>query len=201
MNEFQWEKHLKIRTFGREGSQSDEFRYAYEPTSYAVLERIAASGYITKDNTVIDFGCGKGRVGFFLNHEIGCRVIGLEYDRMIYEMALKNHRSAGSPANVEFINISAEEYRVPPEADRLFFFNPFSVEILSSVMARIKEAWYLYGKEMFLISYYPSDEYIFYLMTVDELIFVDEIDCSDLLPQKNDRERVVIFKTAGGSWQ
>ncbi len=36
----------------------------------------------------------------------------------------------------------------------------------------------------FLFFYYPSDEYISYLMTVDELVFSDEIDCRDLFPGK-----------------
>lgn len=42
--------------------------------------------------------------------------------------------------------------------------------------------------------YYPSDEYISYLMTVDELIFSDEIDCRDLFPGENKRERIVVFE-------
>ena len=40
----------------------------------------------------------------------------------------------------------------------------------------------------------PSDEYISYLMTVDELIFSDEIDCRDLFPGENKRERIVVFE-------
>lgn len=35
--------------------------------------------------------------------------------------------------------------------------------------------------------YYPSDEYISYLMTVEELEFLDEIDCQDLLKEKSER--------------
>ena len=42
--------------------------------------------------------------------------------------------------------------------------------------------------------YYPSDEYISFLMTVDELTFSDEIDCTDLFPEQDSRERIVIFE-------
>ena len=45
-----------------------------------------------------------------------------------------------------------------------------------------------------LLFYYPSDEYISYLMTVDELEFDDEMDCSDLFEGKNERERILIFR-------
>lgn len=44
--------------------------------------------------------------------------------------------------------------------------------------------------------YYPSDAYISYLMTVPELEFLDEIDCMDLFPGGDSRERVVIFTIA-----
>lgn len=37
-----------------------------EPTPYCVLERLANSGLIRKKDVVLDYGCGKGRVDFFL---------------------------------------------------------------------------------------------------------------------------------------
>ena len=41
--------------------------------------------------------------------------------------------------------------------------------------------------------YYPSDEYIAYLMTEGFLMFVDEIDCSDLFEGEDARERILVF--------
>lgn len=43
------------------------------------------------------------------------------------------------------------------------------------------ESYYENPRELLLFFYYPSDEYISYLMTVDELVFSDEIDCRDLV--------------------
>ncbi len=40
-------------------SNADQYRYPYEPTPYSVLERLANTGYIRKNNTLIDYGCGK----------------------------------------------------------------------------------------------------------------------------------------------
>ena len=42
--------------------------------------------------------------------------------------------------------------------------------------------------------YYPADEYISSLMTVDELEFYDEIECEDLFPGNDPRERILIFQ-------
>ena len=44
-----------------------------------------------------------------------------------------------------------------------------------------------------LFFYYPSEEYISYLMTVEELEFYDEIHCGDLFSGIDSRERIVIF--------
>ena len=41
--------------------------------------------------------------------------------------------------------------------------------------------------------YYPSAEFIAYLMTVEELEFYDEIECNDLFPGYDEREQVLIF--------
>ena len=48
-------------------------------------------------------------------------------------------------------------------------------------MARIMESYYEHPRQILCFFYYPSDEYLTYLMTVDEMMFTDEIDCSDLL--------------------
>lgn len=193
MTEVQWDKLLKIKTSGRDESHSDQYRFPYEPTPYSVLERLSNSGYISKKNVLLDYGCGKGRVSFFLSWLIRCHCVGIEYDDRIYQMAVKNRGTAVSGARVELVCMKAEEYTAAENADRMYFFNPFSVEILKRVMYRIKESWYQNPREILLFFYYPSDEYISYLMNVDEIMFVDEVDCRDLFEGENDRERILVF--------
>lgn len=193
-NETRWDKLLKIKTSGRDDSHSDTYHYPYEPTPYSVLERLAQSGYIKKNNTLIDYGCGKGRVDFFLAYQCKCNTIGIEYDERIYEKAVSNKENAVSAGRCSFEMISAEEYQVGDKADRFYFFNPFSVELLKSVMGRIKDAYYENPREMLLFFYYPSANYISYLMTVDELEFVDEIECDDLFEGVDLRERIMVFR-------
>ena len=191
-HELDWDLFLQIQTCGRDDTNADQYHHPYEPTPYTVLERLACSGLIGKNDTVLDYGCGKGRVGFFLSHEAKAKAIGIEYDQQIYESALQNQKIAKSTA--DFIMARAEEYPVPPEVNRCYFFNPFSAEILHKVIARILESWYEYPREIFLFFYYPADEYISYLMTVDELEFYDEIECQDLFKGSDPRERIMIFQ-------
>lgn len=192
-NDNSWDKLLQIKTSGRDDSNSDQYHYPYEPTPYSVLERLANSGLIRKKDVLLDYGCGKGRVDFFLSYQTKAKTIGIEYDERIYQGASNNLMTAVSRRRAEMILVKAETYEVPAEVNRCYFFNPFSVEILRKVMARILESYYEEPREILLFFYYPSEEYISYLMTVDELEFYDEIACADLFAGNDLRERVMIF--------
>ena len=189
-----WDASLQIQTCGRDELGADEYHHPYEPTPYSVLERLANSGLIGKDDVVLDYGCGKGRVGFFLTYRRSAKTIGIEYDERIYQGALENQKTTISRIKPDFVLTKAEAYEVPRSVNRCYFFNPFSVEILHKVMARIIESWYERPRKVFLFFYYPADEYLSYLMTVDELEFYDEIECDDLFEGNDPRERIMIFQ-------
>lgn len=193
-NENKWDQLLRIKTSGRDDTRSDQYRYPYEPTPYCVLERLANAGYIRKQHTLVDYGCGKGRVDFFLSSQVRCKSIGIEYDDRIYKTALENQKTAAAAERTTFLLEHAELYQVPADADRFYFFNPFSVELLQSVMGRILESYYENPRQMMLFFYYPSDEYLSYLMTVEAITFLDEIDCRDLFDGEDARERIMIFE-------
>ena len=102
INEIKWDRLLKIHTMGRDDSNADQYRYPYEPTPYCVLERLANTGLIRKGNILLDYGCGKGRVDFFLSYQTRCRSIGIEYDERIFEKAMENKETAVSAGRVVF---------------------------------------------------------------------------------------------------
>lgn len=197
MDENRWDRLLHIRTSGRDDTGADQYRYPYEPTPYAVLERLANSGYIRKDNVLIDYGCGKGRVGFFLSYHTRCRSIGIEYENRIYQAACQNQKTAVSGKRTEFLHENAERYALPESADRLFFFNPFSKEILQKVLGRVRESYYACPRKIQLFFYYPSEKYEACLREEAELSRIDEIDCKDLFDGENPRERIVIYEMGG----
>ena len=133
MTEIEWDSLLKIQTTGRDDSKADQYRYPYEPTPYPVLERLAGSGLIGKRNLLLDYGCGKGRVDFFLAWQLRCRCIGVDYDTRMIRTAMVNRYKAVSGIRTEFVLAPAEEYQIPEKVDRIYFFNPFSGQILHKV--------------------------------------------------------------------
>ena len=195
MTEIEWDSLLKIQTTGRDDSKADQYRYPYEPTPYPVLERLAGSGLIGKRNLLLDYGCGKGRVDFFLAWQLRCRCIGVDYDTRMIRTAMVNRYKAVSGIRTEFVLAPAEEYQIPEKVDRIYFFNPFSGQILQKVLARIRDSWYARPRQIFLFVYYPSSAFISTLMAQNFLEFQDEIDCTDLFAGHDDRERIMIFST------
>lgn len=189
-----WDASLRINTIGRDDTNADQHHHPYEPTPYCVLQRLAESGLIGKDDVLLDYGCGKGRVGFFLSSQTKAKTIGVEYDEEIFRGAMENQKTAAVRRAPDFLLTSAEAYEVPANVNRFYFFNPFTVEILQKVMARILKSWYESPRELYLFFYYPEDAYISYLMTVEELEFYDEIECDDLFAGNELRERILIFQ-------
>ena len=190
-----WDRLLGIHTTGRDDSRSDTYHYPYEPTPYSVLERLASSGLIRKGNHLLDMGCGKGRVDFFLAYETRCACTGIDFDARMIEIAERNRLHAVPGSRVRFINKPAENCKIPDSVDRIYFFNPFSTEILLKVLARIRASWYRAPRTILLFIYYPSFGFRDAL-TADPLLVPDrEIDCRDLFKNSDPREQILVFRT------
>jgi len=189
-NESLIDKQLKIKTCGRDDTASDINKSPYEPTPYNVLERIAFSGYINKKSTVIDYGCGKGRVGIYLTYQTKCHSIGIEYNERLYLKALENAKDNNK---IAFYNMDAANYKLPIEANICYFFNPFSVETLEKVINNIRESKKEYNRTIYLIFYYISDKYKEYLLNINDVKLIQEIDCNDLFEQQSNRECISIY--------
>ena len=138
--ELELDKLLKIKTTGRDDSNSDLTNFPYEPTPYSVLELLANSGYLSKNDIVIDYGSGKGRVDFYLAYYLKCHMIGVEYDNRLFQRAISNLKDAKSKSRVEFVLKNASEYEIPDNAKALYFFNPFNVSVLIDVINDLKES-------------------------------------------------------------
>lgn len=193
---------LHIETTGRDDRYSDPHIYPYEATTYTVLDRLISSDLISDSDCLLDYGCGKGRVPIYLSHRTGCRSIGIEYIDVFYKKALCNLSSyrkyyPDHPCDIRLIEASAASYAVPDEVTRIFFFNPFSVEILTAVMKRLLQSCYDHQRNVLLFFYYPQDAYMAHLTGLDELSFYDEIDCTDLFTEQDSRNRIMIFEVTG----
>ena len=201
MKEKYYEELLNIKTTGdQRWDETKKCYHPYEPTPYFALDKLFESYYINEKDSVIDFGCGKGRLNFYLNYNYNCNVLGIEMDEIFYNQCMENKKeylknNKREEDKINFLCTLAQEYEISDKDNKFYFFNPFSLEILRKTVARIIDSYYEHPREIQLFFYYPSDEYISYLMTVDEFLFLDEISCQDLFEGNDPRERMVVFIT------
>ncbi len=192
--ELEMDALLGIRTTGRDESHADQDNNPYEPTPYVVLERLANSGVVGKRDTVVDYGCGKGRVGFYISYQARCHSVGIERDRWLYECALRNLDSARSSARVYFEHDDAVDYVPPPNANRFYFFNPFSGAVFARVLERIRESLDASPRPIAVLIYYPDDEYVTLLESTPWLAPDAPIDCRALFGGEDPREQILIYR-------
>jgi SAM-dependent methyltransferase len=191
--EEEWEHLLGIRTGGRDDSHFDGAHHPYEPTDYCVLERLASFGYIGKKNVLLDYGSGKGRVCFFMAHETGCRAVGVECDERLWKKSMENRETFSRKQKISFVHQEAALFRVPDDVDTCFFFNPFDLSIWQEVFQNLKASWNRKNREIRLFLYFPEEDTEKYLKNMDNIRQEAEIDCGDLFPIEDTREKILIL--------
>ena len=197
MNDREWDRRLHIRTTGREDEANPNYA-PYEPTPYAVLQRLADSGHIRRRDHLLDYGCGKGRVALYMAAVVGCRATGIDYAPNLIDIAKQNRRDAKLGDRVTLTCCRAEQYEIADE-NVFFFFNPFSEKVFEGVLRRLTASWYERPRPMKLICYYPSEEYLRCMDDAPELRALSSIDCRDLFNGKNPREQIAVYGLGGDS--
>lgn len=77
LQKYWWNNPFRIaRRFLQE--RGDRELYTYGETPLTTLHLIATKARITKDDTVLELGCGRGRTVFWLHEWLGCKVVGIE---------------------------------------------------------------------------------------------------------------------------
>lgn len=195
-NDKLWDDKLKIFTSISDHSEEDDSNYGYDPTPYIVLEEMLKTGLLDEDDVLVDYGCGKGRLGFFLHNQTGCRVIGLDHSKRMIKKAIKNLENYGGCDEIRFIHTKAEEYLPDENANRFYFFNPFSSKVFSKVLKNIQESYEKNPREIIIFFYYSTIEYKLYLKTEPHLELIDsmEFDGEEVADEGTARLDVFRFK-------
>lgn len=196
MTEEYYENLLNIKTSGNEYFDDSPFHCnGYEPTSYKVLNSLFEEYKIDKTDYVIDFGCGKGRLNFYINYMFENTVTGIEMHNSLYEEAIANKENCINKYKdkISFDNCYAEEYEITRYDNKFYFFNPFSVQIFIKIVHNILNSVEESYREVDIVLYYPSDDYIYYLdnSTTFELVHDVRIEGSY---EYDNRERFLVYR-------
>lgn len=148
----------------------------YGPSPVFDAERILRQLPIAfSENAFVDLGCGKGLV-LMLAARLGFkRVIGVEFGRNLYEVALANlekfqQRNEGRPF-IEMVFGDAAEFVFPATALALYLYHPFGPEVIGKVLDNLRTS----------LSECPRSCWIVYVNPVHHRVFED---CDFLVTHK-----------------
>jgi SAM-dependent methyltransferase len=201
MKEQYYDELLRINTGEDQMGFYNSFHYhRYEPTPYTALEELFTQYQLKSSDRVVDFGCGKGRLNFYINYLFNASVVGVEMNDDFYEEAVENlmsykKKNKNSVDKIHFHCCLAEEYQIDPLDNRFYFFNPFSLQIFMKIINNILLSVETSQREIELILYYVSEDYIYFLENQTSFELRKEV----ILPQvyeQNSYERFLIYRLA-----
>lgn len=181
MAERKFDKSLHIRTVGlREWGKEASLYNRYEATPYKALEKLVHHYSFERDDRLVDFGCGRGRVTFYIHNKFNIPVTGIEANDKTFEEALQNKQMYRKKRNhlkapIRFQYGLAEQYEVSEEDNCFYFFNPFSIRIFKKVMSNIMQSYKENKRTMELILYYPLPEFKRYIREKTNFQMINKI--------------------------
>jgi len=199
MNEKDYDRMLRIKTVGTLQGLNQSVHYnRYEATPYDALDSLFKDYILNKKDDIVDFGCGKGRLAFYVHYHFQVHATGIEMSGSLYMDALQNLESYNKKAkyingSIQFECCLAEEYEISPEQTHFYFFNPFSIQIFMNVVGNILQSVEKQQRIVDIVLYYPTADYIQYLETSTAFELLKEVKIPGLYEQ-NDNERFLIFR-------
>lgn len=152
------DKKLNIKTTGVRGWEGHKLYHRTESTPYLALKSIVKKCEFSKEDHLVDFGCGKGRVAIFFNKTLSIPVTGIELNDLTFEELKMNVENSGSDS-ISLKKEKAEEYKIAKSENKFFFFNPFNSKIFEKVLKNIVKDAVENKKYVEIILYYPTKSY------------------------------------------
>jgi len=129
----------------------------YEAVNYYMLEKLLKRfRHLSPLTSIVDLGCGKGRVMVVAAHLGFKKLIGIDFAKELCEEANENMRKAKASINdIEWKIVCGHvlDYTIQPHDAVFFMFNPFVEEIVNTFLDRLdasctqypRETWFLYA--------------------------------------------------------
>ncbi len=198
MNELAYDRHLNIVTAGNQPGFTDSLHHnRYEPTPYELLDRLFQDYRLMPEDRLVDVGCGKGRLNFYVHHLFGVESAGIEMNPVFYEEALENKKQYTkthkvSENMIEFYNGLAQNYPIQARDNKFYFFNPFSVQVFISFINRLLHSAETAPRTVELILFFAPQEYSDFLENSTVFELVEEVQLTGF--HKEPRERFLIYR-------
>lgn len=129
----------------------------YEAVNYYILEKLLSSfKELSSERSIVDLGCGKGRVMVVAGHFGFKHVKGIDFAKELCEEARLNMAKTKllvPGIDWEVIHVNVLDYSISPGDAVFFMFNPFAEETLNGFLDKLetschrhpRRTWFLYA--------------------------------------------------------
>ncbi|PLR89124.1 SAM-dependent methyltransferase [Bacillus sp. T33-2] len=199
MKEQYFDKLLNISTGGDQQGFNKSYHYhRYEPTPFSALEELFKHYEINRNDCLVDFGSGKGRLAFYTHYFFDATVTGIEMNDLFYHDAVENltryiKKRKNAKSQIHFHHCLAEEYDIDSADNRFYFFNPFSIQVFMKVVKNILISVEKSERNVDLILYFPSEDYIYFLENSTPFELMREVKLP-VLSKDYANERFLIYR-------
>ena len=133
----------------------------YEAVSFYMLEHLfTAFRKISNNTSIVDLGCGKGRVMMVAAHFGFTDITGIDFAREVCEEANANMmKQQGQFPGVSWnvINQNVEAYDVSSKDSVFFMFNPFDYSVLKNFLKKLDISCDQFPRPIYFL--YASPQY------------------------------------------
>lgn len=133
----------------------------YEAVSFYMLEKLfAAFEKISGKTSIVDLGCGKGRMMIVAPHFRFNNLIGIDFAKEVCEQARANMEriQAQFPdLHWKILNENVEDYHISQDDSVFFMFNPFDESVLKNFLHKLNVSCNQYPRSTYFL--YASPQY------------------------------------------
>ena len=110
--------------------------HASQPSHYRVLEKVFRKSHFTEDDSILDVGCGKGRIlAYFTEMGFKGKLTGVELRRYIVAVCKQWTRAYPNIQVIEgnVLDLNPNEYTV------MVMYNPFGEDVLLKLLEKMEQ--------------------------------------------------------------
>jgi SAM-dependent methyltransferase len=139
-------------------------QHGYEPIDYLCFDKVLEYLQpVSRRDGFLDYGCGMGRAVLLASMAQYGRVVGVELDERLVELAnqkvnIVRQRGLVKADRVEIIRADATVFEVPADVNHIFLFNSFVGDVLQATLEQIRRSLERHPRELKLVYTQPIDD-------------------------------------------
>ena len=134
----------------------------YEAVSFYMVEQLlSAFRKISVETSIVDLGCGKGRMMMVAAHFGFKNITGIDFAKEMCQQAMANMTKTEKnflDITWRVINQDVEEYNIAPGDSVFFMFNPFEAPVLKNFLTKLNVSCQQFPRSTYFIYASPQHQ-------------------------------------------